>query len=193
MKEIVFVTGNKGKQAEAQKWLDRNNIVVSCYDYDIYEPDVNDIEFIAKTKVLQAYEKVNKPCIALDAGFYINNYPNNPGFPGAFPKRELLNKIGIDGLLGIMKDVEDRSCYFKECLAYYDGKDISYFYGVSKGEVVKEKVIGDNTKKWSELWYIFRPDNCNKTLSEMTEEERENRPDNHTNALKEFSEWFYKK
>jgi XTP/dITP diphosphohydrolase len=193
MKEIVFVTGNKGKQAEAQKWLDRSNIVVSCYDYDIYEPDVNDIDFIAKTKVLQAYDKVNKPCIALDAGFYINNYPNNPGFPGAFPKRELLNKIGIDGLLEIMKDVEDRSCYFKECLAYYDGENIEYFYGVSKGDVVKEKATVDNSKKWSELWYIFRPDNCNKTLSEMTEEERENRPDNHTNALKEFSEWFYKK
>lgn len=33
-------------------------------------------------KVLQAYEKVVKPCVALDAGFYIQAYPNNPNFPG---------------------------------------------------------------------------------------------------------------
>ena len=95
----------------------------------------------------------------------------------------------INSYSGFFPDKKEMYLFLEEIFK----KDISYFYGVSKGEVVKEKVIGDNTKKWSELWYIFRPDNCNKTLSEMTEEERENRPDNHTNALKEFSEWFYKK
>ncbi len=190
MKEIVFVTGSEGKRKEAQRYLDRNNIKLLCYDYDIYEPEVNDIEFIAKTKVLEGYKKVGKPCIALDAGFYINNYPNNPGFPGAFPKRELLNKIGIDGLLEIMKDVEDKSCYFKECLAYYDGKDIKYFYGVSEGNLIKEIRDADNNSKWSPLWSVFIPKNCNKTLAEMNDDEREDRPDGHTNAITEFSNWY---
>ena len=142
MKEIVFVTSNKGKQASAQKHFNEKEIKVLCYDYQIHEPQVNDIQFIAKQKVLQAYEKVKKPCIALDAGFYIPCYPNITNFPGAFPKRELLDKIGIKGLLENMKNVKDRSCYFKECLAYYDGKDIFYFYGISKGSLsYEEKVI----------------------------------------------------
>jgi XTP/dITP diphosphohydrolase len=190
MKEIIFVTGNKGKQASAQKHFDENEIVVNCYDYEISEPDVNDIEFIAKAKVMQAYEKVAKPCISLDCGFYIPNYPNNPNFPGAFPKRELLEKIGINGLLENMKDIEDRECYFKECLAYYDGKDISFFYGLSHGTLSTSERGVDNAKKWSDLWYVFVPDNCDKTLAEMTDDERINRIDGHTNAILEFSNWY---
>src|SRR5574344_2312951 len=105
MKEIVFVTGNVGKQASAQKYFDESKIKVECYNYDYDEPNINDIELIAISKVKQAYNRVNKPCIALDCGFYIPEYPNNPNFPGAFPKRELLDKIGINGLLQNMKNV----------------------------------------------------------------------------------------
>lgn len=189
MKEIIFVTGNEGKRKSAQKYFEESNIKLKCYDYEIKEPYVNDIEFIAKSKVLQAYEKVLKPCIALDAGFYIPNYPNNPNFPGAFPKREIVDKIGIDGLLEKMNGVENRECYFKECLAYYDGVDIMYFYGISKGTLSKSKLGLDSSKKWSDLWYVFIPDNCDKTLAQMSEEERLTRPDGHTSALKEFSDY----
>ncbi len=74
----------------------------------------------------------------LDAGFYIVNYPGNPLFPRAYPRRELLEKIGIKGLLKKMENIEDRSCYFKECLAYFDGKILKKFYGMSSGSLSKE-------------------------------------------------------
>ncbi len=188
MKEIVFVTGNLGKRKSAEKHL--KNVSVTCLDFNFIEPDINDIEYIAKEKVIDAYKHVNKPCIALDAGFYIPNYPGNPNFPGAFPKRELLDKIGIEGLLKNMEGTKDRQCYFKECLAYYDGENIKYFYGVSKGRLSTE-IKGNNTsKKWSELWYVFIPDNNSKTLAEMTDEERQNRNDLSTSAIEEFSNWY---
>jgi len=189
MKELIFVTSNKGKQASAQKYFDEKEIKVHSYEYQIDEPNINDIEYIAKYKVIQAYNKVKKPCIALDAGFYIPSYPNNPNFPGAFPKRELLDKIGIKGLLEVMKNIDNRECYFKECLAYYDGKEILYFHGISKGTLSHKEKGLDNSKKWSDLWYVFIPQNCTKTLAEMTDEERECRNDQHTSALKEFSNW----
>ena len=188
MKEIVFVTGNPGKRKSAEKHL--KNTVVTCLDFNFIEPDINDIEYIAKEKVLDAYKNVNKPCIALDAGFYIPNYPNNPNFPGAFPKREILDTIGVVGLLENMKDVTDRNCYFKECLAYYDGENIKYFYGISKGRLSTEIKGNDSAKKWSELWYVFIPDNNNKTLAEMTDEERQNRNDLSTSAIEEFGKWY---
>lgn len=187
MKEIIFVTGNKGKQSSAQKYLD--NIKLECYDYEYDEPNINDIEIIATSKVMQAYKKVNKPCISLDCGFYIPEYPNNPNFPGAFPKRELLDKIGIDGLLYNMKYVVNRYCYFKEVLAYFDGVEIKYFYGISEGTLSTEIKGIDSNKKWSDLWYVFIPKNCYKTLAEMTDEERLNRCDNHTSGLQLFNEW----
>lgn len=190
MDEIVFVTSNKGKLASAKRsFKDFNVDFVSC-DFNIEEPDVNDIEFISKYKVLEAYKELNKPCIALDAGFYIPNYPNKPNFPGAFPKRELLNKIGIDGLLKEMEGVQDRSCYFKECLSYYDGKEVRQFFGYTYGYISTEILGNDTDKKWSELWYVFIPKNCTKTMAQMTDDERTNRKDGHTTAIQEFAIWY---
>ena len=190
MNEIVFVTSNQGKLASAKKsFADFNVDFVSC-DLNIIEPDIDDIEFISKYKVMEAYKQLNKPCIALDAGFYIPNYPGKPNFPGAFPKRELLNKIGIVGLLREMEGVQDRSCYFKECLSYYDGKEIRQFFGYTFGQISTEILGDDSDNKWSELWYVFIPKNCSKTMAQMTDEERKNRNDGHTTAIQEFAKWF---
>ena len=193
MKEIVFITGSEGKRKEVQRYLDRNNIKLLCYDYDIYEPEINDIEFIAKTKVLQGYKKVNKPCIALDAGFYIEEYPNDPGFPGAFVNRSLLNKMSLEELLNNMKDVSNRNCYFKECLAYYDGNEIKYFYGYTHGKLSYEVRGNKNKKSWSDLWMVFIPKNYDITMGEMSDEEIYNRKDEHTCSLDEFAKWINSK
>lgn len=188
-KDIVFVTSNKGKLQSAQEHFGKD-INIVYYNYDITEPQVNDIDYIAECKVKEAYKKVNKPCISLDAGFYIPNYPGNPNFPGAFPRRELLEKIGLDGLLQKMKNVKNRECYFKECLAYYDGKTLKKFYGLTCGKLSTEIKGNDTDKKWSDLWYVFIPKNNTKTMAEMTDEERHNRNDGYVNPFIEFSKWF---
>ena len=106
----------------------------------------------------------------MDAGFYIPNYPHQPNFPGAFPRRELLEKIGIDGLLKNMQDVKNRDCFFKECLAYFDGKVLKKFFGLSQGTLATEIRGEENCKKWSDLWYVFIPKNNIKTMAEMSDE-----------------------
>lgn len=189
MDKIVFVTGNKGKLASAQRFFKGRIDLIGC-DLDIEEPDVNDISYISKVKVMSAYSKLHKPCIALDSGFYIPNYPGKPNFPGAFPKRELINKIGVSGLLKAMEGVSDRSCYFRECLSYYDGKELYQFWGDCHG-TISTQILGDDCdNKWSELYYVFIPKNCTKTMAQMTDDERANRPDGHTDALDEFAKWY---
>ena len=42
----------------------------------------------------------------------------------------------------------------------------------------------------SNLWYVFIPNNCDKTLAEMSDEKRKNRNDNHTSATELFAEWY---
>ena len=189
MKEIIFVTSNPGKVQSAQKHI-AQNISLKIYEYDIDEPDVNDIEYIAEYKLRQAFEKVKKPCLSLDAGFYIPNFPGKPNFPGAFPKRELLYKFGIEGLLERMKDVKDRECYFKECLAYYDGKEVKKFFAFVRGNLSTEIRGRDTKQKWSDLWYVFIPQNCTKTMAEMTEDERAHRNDGYVSPFDLFNEWF---
>jgi len=37
---------------------------------------------------------------------------------------------------------------------------------------------------------VFIPNNCNKTLAEMSDYERKNRSDGHTSATTIFAEWY---
>ena len=45
-------------------------------------------------------------------------------------------------------------------------------------------------KAKSNLWYVFIPNNCDKTLAEMTDYERDHRHDGHTSATDEFINWY---
>ena len=70
MVDIIFVTTNKGKVETAKQKIDKN-INLKHIDFEIDEPNINDISIIAEHKVKTAFSKLNKPCITLDAGFYI--------------------------------------------------------------------------------------------------------------------------
>ena len=50
----------------------------------------------------------------------------------------------------------------------------------------------DREEKWSDLWYIFKPNGFNKTLAEMSSEERENRRsvDGSVQSMNEFAKWY---
>ena len=53
MNEIVFVTHNKGKIASASRQLEGVNFKV--FEYDLEEPRSDDIKYISKYKVMEAY------------------------------------------------------------------------------------------------------------------------------------------
>ena len=185
MEEIVFVTHNKGKIASANKQLEGVNFKI--FEYDLEEPRSDDIKYISKYKVLEAYKLVNKPCISLDCGFWIDKLD---GFPRAFVNFAL-DTIGVDGILKLMEGKENRKCRFTECLSYYDGNELHQFMGKHEGNLSNEKLGNDTDKKWSDLWYIFKPYGYEKTLAEMTDEERKNRTKYESvDAMREFAKWY---
>ena len=190
MNAIYFVTGNPGKVASANRSLNEYGIECKIANLKTIEPDINDIEYIARIKVEKAYEALKMPCIANDSGFYIESYPGETNFPGAFVKRKLLDPIGIEGLLTIMNGIENRKCYFEDVVAYYDGNDIKYFHSASPGILSKEIKGKDMREQWSPLWHIFIPNGYTKTLSEMTVQEREQRNEAKSSSLKEFAKWY---
>ena len=91
-----------------------------------------------------------------------------------------------------MDNKENRKCAFNECLAYHDGKEIHYFYGKHPGNLATKIQGMDREEKWSDLWYIFKPEHFEKTLAEMDSTEREERRkiDGSVEALKVFAEWY---
>ena len=97
MNEIIFVTHNKGKISTAKKQL--QEIDFKVFEYDLEEPRSDDIKYISKYKVMEAYKLVNKPCISLDSGFWIDELN---GFPRAFVNFAL-GTIGIEGILKLME------------------------------------------------------------------------------------------
>ena len=118
MEELIFVTHNKGKIASAQKVL--KNVNIKIFEYDLDEPRSDDIKYISKVKVEEAYKLVKKPCISLDSGFWIDELN---GFPRAFVNFTL-ETLGIDGILKLMEGKENRKCKFTECLSYPYGINI---------------------------------------------------------------------
>lgn len=138
MEILTFVTGNINKGFEIEEKFIREQIPVEIITMDFQEPEVNDIETVSKSKVMQAYQILGKPCFVIDSGFNIHNYPNNLGYPGAFVRRSGISE-DIDGLLNTLKNVEDRSCQFLDCLTFYDGTEFYCFYGKDEGIITYEK------------------------------------------------------
>ena len=189
MENLTYITGNYGKYISVKEKFEKEGIEINYFKCDLDEPDVNDIEFISKEKAKQAYEKIQQPIFVADSGFYIEEYPNNPGYPGAFVKRSGIASNILE-LLKIMKNIKNRNCYFLDCLTFYDGCEFVQFLGINKGTLSYEKRGLENKKAKSNLWYVFIPNNCSKTLAEMTDEERNNRCDDRTSATDEFIEWY---
>lgn len=185
MEDVILVTHNKGKIESAKRQLEEVNFKI--FEYELDEPRSDDIKYISEYKVMEAYKLVNKPCISLDCGFWIDELN---GFPRAFVNFAL-ETIGIEGMLKLMEGKENRKCRFTECLSYYDGKELRQFMGRHDG-VLSESVLGNDTdEKWSDLWYVFKPCGYDKTLAEMTNEERINRKKfESVDAMREFAKWY---
>ena len=189
MEKLVFVTGNINKGYEIEEKFNREGIPVEVVKMDFVEPEVNDIEEVSRSKALQAYEALGRPCFVIDSGFNIFNYPGNPGYPGAFVRRSGISS-DIDGLLDVMKDVSDRECQFMDCLTFCDGDNLQVFYGMDKGELALEKRGVPNRAMRSDLWYVFIPTGSSKTLGEMSDFERLARRDGHVSAKEQFISWY---
>lgn len=189
MKDLTYVTGNYGKYVSVKKHFEDKKLEISYCDYDLEEPVVNDIEYISKEKAREAYALVGHPVIVADTGFYIEAYPNNPGYPGALVKRSGISK-NVEELLKTMKQVENRNCYFKDCLTFFDGKEFKQFLGISEGTLSNEKRGIEQKAAKSNLWYVFIPKNETKTLAEMTPLEFENRSDDRVSATELFIDWY---
>lgn len=189
MEKIVYVTGNYGKYISVKEQFEEKGIDIDFFKFNIAEPEINDIKLISKAKALESYTILKRPCFAADSGFYIDDYPNNPGYPGAFVNRSGIGS-NIEDLLKTMENVSNRNCRFVDCLTFYDGKEFYTFYGISKGSIAF-KPRGNYTKKAkSKLWYIFIPENYQKTLTEMTDEERKIMEDKQTSATQTFANWY---
>jgi len=190
MNKIYFATTNSGKVSSLNSALKQYDIVAEQVDIELPEPRSDNIREIARAKVGYAYEKIGKPCVALDAGFYIDSLN---GFPKTFVN-SALDTIGIEGILKLVEDKE-RTCEFRECLAFkdYEMDGPLYFESSTRGTLATEPRGERKDKRWSDLHLVFIPEGREKTIAEMTDEEhdfwRSERGENHFS--KRFAKWVH--
>lgn len=165
IKQIYFATTNKGKLNSVRGSFKDLGLEVIHYELEMPEPRSDDLQEIAREKVLYAYSHIKKPCIAVDSGFFI---PSLNGFPKAFVNFAL-DTIGAEGILKLVED-KPRDCEFKNCLAYIDDtlKEPLYFESVVPGKIVDRPIGEKKDYFWSKLFYIFMPEGYSKTLAEMS-------------------------
>ena len=187
MKQVYFVSSNKGKAHTMNRVCSAYGIEVIQFSADLHEPQTFDLREIAKEKVLDAYSRVKHPVIAQDTGFYLTAWP---GFPGPFVKFAI-ETIGNPGFLALVEG-RDRSCEFRECMAFTNETgEVLLFESVVPGELAFEETKELPAQAWSKLWKIFIPDGQTKTIAEMSETERAAWRDTRgATAADMFAKWY---
>ena len=160
MKEIYFITGNKGKFKESQKKFEQIDIKVIQKDIGYTEIQANSLESVALYGIKEIENKLKEPFFLEDAGLFIDSLN---GFPGVYSSY-VYQTIRCKGILDILNENKNRNAKFKSCIAYKEPKiKPIIFIGECKGSIsLKQK--GSNGFGYDP---IFIPKNENKTFAEM--------------------------
>lgn len=190
--DILFVTSNLGKVKSLQSRLG-DKVELNSIKIDLPEIQADSAMEVSIEKAKTAYSILKKPLIVQDSSFHINAFN---GFPGIYIKY-VHETLGINGILKLLKGVDDRSCYFEGAITYIDGLDnIHTFVHKSRlGKIATEERGEYMEKAWSFLWKIYIPFGKEKTLAEMTTEELnsdESNTEKDESEFTQFSKWILK-
>jgi XTP/dITP diphosphohydrolase len=165
MQEITYITGNKLKFEIGQKALEGFGIKLVQQELKMPEIQSDDVGEVASYSAKWASEKLNKPVIVTDVGYYIEALK---GFPGPFIK--YINQwLTSADILKLMNGQESRSVEVKACLAYCEhGKEPAIFLAISKGTIA----LTAGKKGVTPIDEIFIPEEYDKPESEIEWEER---------------------
>jgi len=161
---INFVTSNLGKVREFKQILEPE-IKVNHIKMSYSEIRGEDSEEIARHSAKELAEKLGKNIVVEDSGLFIKALND---FPGTY-SATVHKKIGLNGIIKLMKGIKDRECTYKSAVAYCEpGKKAVSFLGAEKGKVA-EKIRGNFGFGHDP---IFVPEGSNRTYGEMKNVEK---------------------
>jgi len=133
--EINLVTSNLGKVKEFKAIL-KDSIKINHINREYKELRSDDPEDIAKESAKRLAEELKKPIVVEDSGLFIEALKDFPGTCSSY----IHKRIGLKGILKLMENVEDRSCFYRSAVSYCEPKkDPISFFGEERGTVAKEE------------------------------------------------------
>ena len=163
--ELIYATTNKHKLAGAKQALAGTDINLIALDKtlpDVPEIQSDDQEVVSVDKALKYYELLKHPLVVMDSGLFIDELN---GFPGVYTKYAL-DTIGIDRIVQLLGG--GTRAYTQRTITYFDGNKPQTFTLKLHGALLKEP-RGNNGRNYDKY---FLPDGKNKTLAEMTDDEK---------------------
>ena len=128
---INFVTSNKGKVREFKQILEPS-IKVNHIELSYPEIRSEDSEEIARHSAKALAEKFKKTSCSRRFLLFIEALN---GFPGTY-SATVHKKIGLEGILRLMKNIKNRKCVYKSAVAYCEpGKTPVSFLGTENGTI----------------------------------------------------------
>ncbi len=156
---LYFITGNQGKLSEAQAIIDR----VKSIDFDLPEIQELDPQEVIAEKLREAKKQKDGEFFIEDTSVYFECLN---GFPGPLIKW-MSEALGNQGIYELVAKYDNNMALAKTVIGYIDGEEIKFFTGEMKGKIVEPRGVGGFG--WDP---IFEPEGFNKTLAEMTPEEK---------------------
>jgi len=136
---INFVTSNLGKVREFRQILEPE-IKVSHIRISYPEMRCDNPEEIAKMSAEMLANRLKKIVVVEDSGLFIKALNDFPGTCSAY----IHKRIGLQGIIKLMKGVKQRGCTYKSAVAYCEPeKKAISFLGEEKGKVA-EKIKGNS-------------------------------------------------
>ena len=163
--DLIYATTNKHKLAGAKQALAETNINLIALDKtlpDVPEIQSDDQEAVSVDKALKYYDLLKHPLVVMDSGLFIDELN---GFPGVYTKYAL-DTIGINRIIQLLGG--PARAYTQRTITYFDGNKPQTFTLKLHGALLKEP-HGNNGRNYDKY---FSPDDKNKTLAEMTNEEK---------------------
>ena len=186
MKDLYFITSNKGKHKEVANKLIDSDINVIQKNLGYPEIQANSLKDVVNFGVNHIIKSFHKPFIIEDAGLFIKILNDFPGVYSA----DVFYKLGCKGILKLLEDFKkDREACFKSVISYVDeDTNIHIFTGECFGMIGFEESGSDG------FGYdpIFVPNGENKTFAEMTVDEK-NRFSHRGNSLNKLLEFLNEK
>ena len=163
--DLIYATTNKHKFAGAKQALAGTDINLIAPDEtlpDVPEIQSDDQEAVSVDKALKYYNLLKRPLVVMDSGLFIDELN---GFPGIYTKYAL-DTIGIDRIIQLLGGAT--RAYTQRTITYFNGNKSQTFTLKLHGALLKEP-RGNNGRNYDKY---FLPDGKNKTLAEMTDEEK---------------------
>ncbi len=180
---LLFATSSKHKFIEAQAILGKVGIAVEQHPHRPPELQANSLEEIARHSCLQIFQEVRRTVFVEDAGMFIHELN---GFPGPY-SHYVLDTIGNEGILKLMKGVDDRKAVFRSAVAFASpGQPCRIFIGETIGYITEEQ----RGTHWGFDPVFVPTEGDGRTYAEMRSEK--NRYSHRARALAKLAEWLSK-